>query len=745
MKMDINDKINEIIFKYQLDSVYPHYRNMCEAEKILRNTISNIIKRNGKAVFVGNDKTGIEFIRNISRDYDRIHFFFYDKDNWKLSQLENANWTEYEEIYLISFYGAEYVERWFRIHNIQYSWIYDIFEQGGAFLQREFYAFGKEDLFSLIAPAENHAHTRYGWSETLQCELYVQRSKYESTDNDQTKYIALKKCLFLALYIRDFVAAQEYVRLLLQYDKQYNDMWQEVEKVLHIIKENVCKKTSKDIICYWLDSIPYGDEKDMPYLQSIKENSIVFENAFTYVANTHPTLRAMFLGKKDIDDRVYQVTEISQDNSPLMQLMLKQGYKIKIITAYFNECFSFQYLTPQFYTNWFEPASRMLWDLISNMFIEKQKTFWVVHIMDTHFPYLGSRINDDNYGIENERYKLARIGVDEQLAFYESFLNRDATRIYMSDHGQETLNRFHVLFNIYQRKLQARKISGLTSLLDFDTIIQQIVVDKDIKEEEFVREYVEIGCLDRYSYRNIARIFKDRTVLTHNLFGFKGIVDKEYVYIRYKTGREWLQKRNNLPKCDPLLFYKDETDVCEPKLLWKYRQLTGEYPCELDETEYFKYSGYLHALYRQVSMHNNMNERVEIINQMLEPYSANSIAIRMGGRHSLVLYHILTEENKRRIWGIIDSNNRCICCKLNLPIISFDSLEQLREKGIKAVILSSYDHLETLRQETERLPDNIDILDIYKEFDRNTIRYEGNFYQIKGTDEDYAIVDFPFN
>lgn len=37
--MDINAALHEIIFKYQLDRYYPHYRNMYHAEKILTDVL----------------------------------------------------------------------------------------------------------------------------------------------------------------------------------------------------------------------------------------------------------------------------------------------------------------------------------------------------------------------------------------------------------------------------------------------------------------------------------------------------------------------------------------------------------------------------------------------------------------------------------------------------------------------------------------------------------------------------------
>ena len=131
--MNIDESLNKIIFKYHLDRYYPHYKNMYEAEKILQSIIHEIVENKRKVIFVGDSRLGIEFVRNISRDYTDIQFFFYSQDDdLELRSLEAVGWEKYEQIYLISFYGAEYIKRWFRLHNIQYQWVYDIFERGGA-------------------------------------------------------------------------------------------------------------------------------------------------------------------------------------------------------------------------------------------------------------------------------------------------------------------------------------------------------------------------------------------------------------------------------------------------------------------------------------------------------------------------------------------------------------------------------------------------------------------------------------
>ena len=324
--MDINAALNEVIFKYHLDRYYPHYRNMYEAERILCDIISEIKRDNRKAVFVGDDKTGIAFIQNIVRDYKGIRFLFYNRYDTELKNLESVN-LEDCEVYLTSFYGAEYIERWFRVHEIQYKWIYDIFGERGYFLQREFFVFGKEDLLNLVAPREIIHDSRIGYTESIQCELYCQQNKYENTDNAEIKRIALEKSLFLSLYMRNFVEARKYIPLLTQYDSKFEKVWDEIQNLLHMAKEAIVNKNQKDIIMYWLDALQKKKKKNMPYLQSVFQNSVVFDNAFTYIPYTHSALRAMFLGKKDIDDQAYRIKNITIENSPVIQFLEERGYR----------------------------------------------------------------------------------------------------------------------------------------------------------------------------------------------------------------------------------------------------------------------------------------------------------------------------------------------------------------------------------------------------------------------------------
>ncbi|MDE6386767.1 MAG: hypothetical protein K2L82_03035 [Lachnospiraceae bacterium] len=741
--MYIDEALNKIIFDFHLDKYYPHYRNMYEAEKILKNIIENIVRNNKRVIFVGDDKTGIAFVRHLSKDCPNIHFVHYNRDDRTLHNLSEIEWDEYEEIYLISYYKAEYVERWFRTKGIKARWIYDIFERGGVFFQREFFVFGKENMLPLV-DEKVRTYSNRGYVEAMQCELYIQQSKYRNTDDSMIKRIALEKCLFLVICMRNFVLVEEYMLLLSEEDKQYIYLWKKISDLLAEIRAKVHNRKQRDIVLYWLDCMSYGDESDIKYLTNIMKDSVVFEEAYTNVGYTISTLRAMFLGKRDIDDRGYRISQITRNNSSVIQYLEERGYRIKIYSGILDENFPAEYSSEQFYLIHLEPFSKKLWDMMSDMLQEEQKTLYIVHAMETHGPYLSSRICDANIKDNNERYRLARQEIDEQLGFYDAMVNRGAFRIYMSDHGrsQVALERYHILFAVYHETLEAKKIEEMFSLLDFEKVLRQIIQDGKIEEHELRREYVEIGNLDWYNKEFIIKLFEKKTDLSMIFFGMKGIIDKQNVYLHYRTGQEWLQRREDAALSAPVLFYIGQDDICEPTLLMKYRKLAGEYPDDIVNDEKFIYSHYVYALYNNMLQHNNMNRRVDVINQLLNDYPEQSIAIRMGGNTSMVLYQILSKENRRKIWGFVDSNEICLCSRLSLPILSVDQIDRLSNIGIKAILMPSYLHSQMLRKESEMYPEDIDVLDIYDCLNRNGIECRSEFYKVSGTEEDYD-VGFP--
>jgi len=329
-----------------------------------------------------------------------------------------------------------------------------------------------------------------------------------------------------------------------------------------------------------------------------------------------------------------------------------------------------------------------------------------------------------------------RQSIDEQLAFYDPFLGENVFRIYMSDHGQFSQSiRYHILFNFCHGVLRPQKVRELCSTIDFIPIMKQMLVEGKINAEKIVREYVEIEELDYYNYKQIKEEIVDRKIPPSRCFARRGVIDHDHLYFRFRTGKELLFRLPEVPPVLPNLFC--DYDSCDQELLPYYRSLTKEFPDDLDCDEKFRYSRYLYKQYDKAAKTSKIRERVRLINELLADYPPNSVAVRTGGPHSAELYNALTRENRDKIWGFINLNIECVCKAFHHPVVLPDEVPHLPEEGVKAVILSSWDHLEELKAEAADYK-NIDVLDIYALFDEKGLHCEGNFFEVT----DLQPVDF---
>lgn len=722
---DITEALNQIIFKYHLDRYYPHYRNMYEADRILRRLVKEIADSGERAAFVCDNEVGNGVIRSMAGGCDRISFLLYTRDD--LKTLEAEDWKAFDRVYLTSFYDAEYALRWFWKQGIPCEWVYDLFEREGFCLEREFYALHRKIQADLWAPgAINSSETEYQ-SNIPGLELFFQKMRYKHGRTDAAQRIALEKCLFLCVYMKDFIQAKHYVDLLKKLGVSCEAMWQEVQALLDDIRSALRARKERDIVLYWLDALPYGGEDCMPYLKERMEASVCFEQAYCCTAYTHSVMRAMFLGKKEMEDHTYRIGKMTDENSPLIQLLKDQGYDIQVVSEYLNGNFAWNYL-PDRFTGIYKPCSACFWDGLRAMLAHKHKTFFLFHTLDVHEPQFSGRYGDGCVQKRGLRYAAARRALDEQLAFYDSLVSEDAFRIYMSDHGQgELVGRYHVMLNFCHRTLLPQKVKAFVSILDFMKITKQMLLKRRISGGEFAREYIEIEELDFYNRAFVKKEMEREKVPYAGFFARKGIIDREHLYLRFRTGMEFLTHMDGTVMVYPSLFY--ESGIRDPELLRHYRELAGEFPADLASDPKFQYSQHLYTLYENVKRTSRMPDRVRLLNQMLDGYPEQSIAVRTGGWHAAETYLALSLENRRKIWGFIDRDGKCKCEAFHLPIVPLDAVPRLPEEGVRAVLLSSWDYLEQLRAEAAGY-ERVDILDIYAYFDQNGLGCKGNFYEV---------------
>lgn len=726
--MDINQKLNDIILKYQLDRYYPKYRKKLFGEKILVKWAGKVREKN--VLCIGADQEDINYFSQLFYRCGKIFSYCL------YSEIQGQSTNEYDHIVVISKRQKDEVIYWCGQVDKPVTFLYDYLELQGICCEDEIHKIIGSDYNDFL---KNEFPAKNGWREALVMEFYTQKEKLKQNRKLNAEYgiYYARKLFFLSLVIRNFVQAEKYQKILKESgDKECIESWYEIQELLKEIREKLQNRKQKDIVMVWMDALSYGSGQDMPYLQTQLENGVSFEYAFTVTPYTNPTAQTLFYGKKLIDDKLYLEKKIEEEKSLVFKDLRKHGYSYKVISGYLS-IFE-KKLQSANYHGLYAPCSEILWDVLYNLMNQERPVFILAHaLIEGHAPHLATRMEKDDLEDWSLRMHTAHVELDEQINYYMSFLWKGTIKIFMSDHGQPLVReQFHTYFVVTGEKFRQRKAKELFSYEDFPKLIHEILEGNVLEHPIFDREYVEVQMLDYYNPKLIGEIIRNRTPLSLSNFGYLGILTREYLYLKYHIGKEFLARWDHMV-FEPHLLYQGN-DICDTSLLPYFRRLIEGKVLDFNENAKFKYTRFLYKVYDNF-MHRR--KRVfELINQLLQKYPPYSIAFRMGGSHSMELFAILTTENKEKLAYIIDRNYNCGCQVLGLPIIP---VEKMAEVDIKAVILSSFDHLEELRKEIPTYPEGIDILDIYELLENKGIHCDQNFYSVNYMmNEDYD-VGFP--
>ena len=101
----------------------------------------------------------------------------------------------------------------------------------------------------------------------------------------------------------------------------------------------------------------------------------------------------------------------------------------------------------------------------------------------------------------------------------------------------------------------------------------------------------------------------------------------------------------------------------------------------------------------------------KIIKELFQQISSCEVlALRGGGYHTLNLLMPLEEQYRKKVNYIIDGNRQCMAGKMGIEVISLD---EIRQKGVTTVIISTWQYLQSWEQELQKYKE-IRIINIYK-------------------------------
>lgn len=738
--MDIDIELEKIIEKYDLDKYDPQYKKYKKSEAAILSLLRN---QKGKMAVVSTSQPDLQRFKFMGKDMNIDYFYCPpNKDKYtnydtayNFNNLLNVDWTRYVCIMVVSLDGATFVKKWFRKRNIEYSFLYDELEVRGIHCEKEW------DSFISDPSTEWWSDSACSWYQKsfILADTIEMLAGYNYTKKISTKYMLLRRLFFRAIYLRDFRFAERcYHDMPDDWDNEHN-AWIEIRILLESIYELLSNKTQKDIYMIWTDAVPYDDMNNLPYIMEKGKNGIVFNNIHTVCANTNPSLKAILCGKLPVDEDTYGINWIDEDSSIVISMLKKQGYDFCALSGGLNwASIKNKYRSDKYHES-FEPSSMLMWDLWRNIILRDKPTFYMLHsLVESHTPYLSFGITDDIIGNDNLRYKESCKYLNAQYRFFLSRLPATAIKIYMTDHGKTCYkNRNHVYMSIEGVKSKSNEINEMCSYVDFHKILSQIITDNEIVSNEFVKDYVCVQDLDYYN-----PVFAADTILEHRnlmatFYGFHGIISKKEIYLHFTDGREWFVRRDDVHAPEPNLFGSYIYD--ESKVKW-YREKVHQQEQNMpDFSKKLKYSKYIHKVFENAKEKNY--KKRDIINQIVSQYPDNSIYIRLGGSYGRQIYGILSKENQRKIGGVVDLSQDCMCSKYGLPVYS--SVDELPDTA-KIILPSNENFIDKAEKECAASSHNLQVLNLHEKLKEYGIYTKDCVALFQPSPEDYE-VDFPFD
>lgn len=732
--MDITERLYDLIEAYHLDRCSERFATYRKAVNVLKE-LAEGFPNGGKVLLIGRSQIDIDQVR---MDCDKLvdaKSLIVPVNQGKA--LDDFDGSLYDVVMIASLSRRLELANALSLRHVCFVDLYDCFQKAGLYLEHDYYQLFGGTYLNVNTYTETD---NYGFFDA-QRELFYTFKAYQRAEDFGSRSFYLQRVIFICLFIKDISSAKKYLSLYCEQKlnafAEYEHALSALNQLLEEIRIAMQARRSQSIWMFWLDALEYGDDQNMPFLQSISKEGITFENAYTVTPYTQSTLRTLFFGKKVGDEKAYAIERIDEDSSILYRALKKRGVACWYYGLYWmmfpkennlSVCWHRQY-----------PHTARFWNAISKMLTEDRSVFLLLHeLTGSHWPYLCGDPEelaecfypDPYHGFasrnQQSRQKKSSLRIlDEQLAFYTSLLPANDIKIYMSDHGETPLGRFHTVFKIAGGGVPKMEIPGLFTYLDFYKLVEHLL-DSDFSAiPQLERAYVEVQDLPYYNGYAIGQYLKQKSIA--HLLGYRGIVTSNMVYIKNDFGKEeyWQTGPASIEELNR------ELSLC--------REYVGQSSIDVEHEEKFQYSKYIYRIFRRYYARNRAyeNRKRAVIQELFSDEKA-VYGIRTGSWAAMHLILELPFELRKRIAYIIDQTDDCICRNLTCKIIR---PEEISEFHIDKIIIPVRRKRDYFQKELADL--SAEVIELTSYLAEHSVKCTGDFFQPEFTADDLD-VDFPF-
>ena len=727
--MDINEQFEALVLKYGIDRVYPRFKTRIQARNIIQSLTREYCHK--RWILVSDTETDIfYFCTDAGVDQDSVKCYIRGNGQIDFSELKNSLQEE-DAVFVVSFYNRGLLMNQLYNCGIIAINIYDYFMSHGLLLNEIYY-----DIFN-----EKYKDVKFGRRNDnfdfrdldIGSIFFYDRRGYECAQTRKCQEFYLARMIFDCAYAKDIEQMnrliQQYVREQFQDYEQYSTFSEEVSILVRTISENVAKRQQKDVVMFWLDALEYGDDQTMPWLSAQSKRGLEFERAYTVTPYTRATACTLLNGKFNVDDKMFNLK--IDDSCSLISNMQQRGYQVKFYTMLNNVAGT---IKGGLFQNYYTPLSQICWHFLCDLLKSDKPVFAILHeVFQTHLPCISMGLTgkeykcpiegEDGIVVGKDQIEESKQWVDRVLRFYAAMLNDCVYKIYMSDHGNTYLGKFHTIFRVVQEDILPQKINRFFSYISFGKLVEKLL-DGDSDYEDILSDYVKVQDTEYYYGKFLKYMIKHHPEQSFIYFGYEGIVTKEGYYLRYNDGREeyYGHKRS-----EPLT--EDWLD--------RVRSLCPSYPSDIIQDEKFKYSRNLYATLERYLARNQKfeDEKIQNISAIFNEIPENAvIALRGGGIHTYRLWLILPWDVKRRIAFVVDRDPDCIVStRLGVPAVP---IAEINAQGISHIVVSSFEYEKEWLEELHGIEGKFKAIGLYQALAERGVDCKRAFYYKEYSKED---------
>ena len=411
---------------------------------------------------------------------------------------------------------------------------------------------------------------------------------------------SLRELLQIAVEYKDFALISSIYQECGGENGEYpllKTVWKKVEHLLNCLREKIQERKQKDIILFWTDSVPHEMLHYLPGIMELSKQGTFFQRAYPNTPFTNPTMRAIFCNMLPIDDFPQNQERIARGNSPLIQFMESEGYKVRVIGGSkrtMEEEYLFRATEPTCNIKW--------WEGIADLLQSSEPCFYIFDFLESHSPnYVPDLKEPVNF------FRVARTQkevqtrasfeyLDQCLTLYHKLLG-NKRQVYFSDHGKQFLEDIpwlerplHSYCLAVGENIPKITVTRFFPYRNFEKFVRWLVDPEHFSLDDVCADEVIFQDVDAYNPKYIDQLIQANKAKKG--ISYRGILNYNYKYVINALGKEFFyqMQKDGTEKLIPLE---------DPELRAELRNKAGTKFLDIDKYDKFRHTRKLYDFIEQ--------------------------------------------------------------------------------------------------------------------------------------------------